>query len=87
MEMITKNFVQVYSADDCEGRYYSWGDVDMTYEEVVVTLDNFWMGARIVEKIFNPETFEITYKVLKETNRKYNWDKRKYEIIETIYTE
>ena len=59
----------------------------MTYEEVVATLDNFWTGARVVEKIFNPETFEITYKVLKETIRKYNWDKCKHEITETIYTE
>lgn len=87
MEMITKTFVQVDSADDCEGRYYSWKDVDMTYEEVIARFDGFWTGARVVEKTFNPETFEITYRVLKETNRKYNWDKRKYEIIETIYTE
>lgn len=87
MEMITKNFVQVESADDCEGRYYSWKDIDMTYEEVVAKLDNFWTGARVVEKTFNPETFEITYKVLKETKRRYNWDKCKPEIIEFLYTE
>lgn len=87
MEMITKNFVQVYSNDDCEGRYYSWKDTDTTYEEVVAQLNNFWTGARVVKKIFNPETFEITYKVLKETNREYNWEKCEPEIIETIYTE
>lgn len=87
MEMITKTFVQVNSADDCEGRYYSWKDVDMTYEEVVAKLDNFWTGARVVKKIFNPETFKITYKVLKETERKYNWKRCEPEIEETIYTE
>jgi hypothetical protein len=86
MEMITKTFVQVNSADDCEGRYYSWKDVDIAYEEVIDKLDGFWTGVRVVEKTFNPETFKTTYKVLKETN--HEWISfGKWENVETIYTE
>ena len=87
MEVMIKKFVQVDSADDCEGMHYSWKDVDMTYEEVIAQFSGFWTGARVVEKFFNPETFKITYKVLKEAHLEYNWDKCKSEIIETIYTE
>jgi len=84
MANITKNFIQVDRAMDCECRRYAWCDTDKTYEEAVEGLDVYTDGVREVEKTFNPDTFEITVKVIRETDYKYNWDKGEYEVVEKV---
>jgi hypothetical protein len=69
---ITKNFVEIYVAADCEGRRYEWVGTNETYEEAVVritTPGKYYMtdGVRIAEKTFNADTFEITTRTVKET--------------------
>jgi len=67
---ISKNFVQKYTANDCEGRDYSWKDTEESYENLVEILkkgDTFYLkAARIVEKVFDSETFKIEVKTIKE---------------------
>ena len=63
---ITKNFIQMNIAQDCEGRRYAWEDVDMTYDEAVNKMNPFAPEVREVVKEFDPETFTITVKVLRE---------------------
>ena len=84
MKNIVKKFVETYTMD-CEGRNGEWKATAKTYEEAVKGL-NAWVAAvREVEKTFNPETFEITVKVIKKTENEYDWDKREYKAVETIY--
>lgn len=68
--MMKKVFVEVYEASDCEGRYFKWYRTDKTYEEAKATLSYYGYApykVREVEKIFNEETFEVTYgEVLRE---------------------
>ena len=84
MMNITKTFTQIYRLD-MDGRYGEWYNTDKTYEEVVKELGCWVTGARVIEKTFNPDTFEITENVIKETETRYNWDTRENELIETIY--
>ena len=79
---ITKTFTQMYVATDCEARHWEWKDTDNTYEALAEELRTEWDGwfdaVRIVEKIFDSETFTITVKVIKTTERAYkdlHWDK------------
>lgn len=87
---ITKEFVQTYVSNDCEARYWEWEDSKLTYEQEVQELKSKWNGwfdgVRLVEKIFDTDTFEIEIKVLKETEREYD-DKCGWtgEVKETIY--
>ena len=85
---ITKIFTQEHTSDDCEGRYWSWADTDKTYEELAAQLAAEWNGwfdaVRLVEKTFDDETFKITTKVIKTTERTYKglyWDGGTKEII------
>lgn len=87
---MTKEFVQTYVAKDCEGFHWEWVDSKLTYEQEVQDLKNGWNGwfdgVRLVEKIFDTDTFEIEIKVLKETEREYD-DKGHWtgEVVETAY--
>lgn len=78
---ITKKFVQTYNSNDEEGRYFSWRDVNMSYEEAKKLLEkkgNGWFTRiREVEKIFDDETFMITEKPLRVYGQ--NWKTGKYE--------
>lgn len=67
MKNIVKIFVEMDVAD-FEGRRSAWETVDKTYEDAIIAMkDNPFINAvRVVEKTFNPDTFKITYKVLKE---------------------
>ncbi len=83
MKSITKKFTETYNLD-MEGRNGDWNVTTKTYEEAVKGI-NAWVGAvREVEKTFNPETFEITVKVLRKTEAHYDWDKRDYVAVEVI---
>lgn len=68
---ITKTFVQMNVSTDQEGRYWKWINVNKTYEEAVEAINGYADAARIVEKTFNDETFEITEKVLRVTKRRW----------------
>jgi len=57
---ITKTFIQMYVAQDCEGRQYAWEDVNRTYEEAVNRISHYAIAVREVVKTFDPETFTIT---------------------------
>lgn len=87
---IMKEFVQTYVSNDCEARNWEWEDSKLTYELEVQDLKSKWNGwfdgVRLVEKIFDTDTFEIEIKVLKETERKYD-DKGYWtgDVTETIY--
>lgn len=95
--MITKNFVQIYISDDCEARNWDWKDTDFAYEAEVKRLAEKWNGwfkaVRVVKKIFNPETFELTTKEIKRAKRSYNHEKKQIVIEECsekeldVYTE
>ena len=73
---ITKEFVQKYVARDCEARDWEWVDSGLTYEQEMQDLQSDWNGwfdgARLVEKIFDTDTFKIEIKVLKEVEREYD---------------
>lgn len=78
---ISKIFVEVRISNDCEGRNWNWKTTTKTYEKAVENLkakwDGWFEGVRLVEKIFNSDTFEITIRVIKETHRTYkdfSWD-------------
>lgn len=87
---MTKEFVQTYVSHDCEARHWEWVDSKLTYEQEVQDLKSGWNGwfdgVRLVEKIFDTDTFEIEIKVLKETEREYD-DKCGWtgEVIEYTY--
>lgn len=74
MKNITKTFTEIYTLD-MEGRYGDWTTTNKTYEEAVKAFDNYVTGARIVEKTFNPDTFEITTKVIREAKYVYDWER------------
>ena len=83
--MIKKIFTEIYRLD-MEGRNGWWETTDKTYEEICKKgFNGFLTGVRVVEKIFNPETFEINNKIIKITENKYNWKTHKFEMIETVY--
>ena len=84
MKNIIKKFVETY-AMDCEGRNGEWKVTAKTYEEAVKGLNAWVTAVREVEKTFNPETFEIAIKVIKKTENEYDWNKREYKAVETIY--
>lgn len=84
MKNIVKKFVETYNMD-CEGRNGEWKVTAKTYEEAVKGFNGWMTAVREVEKTFNPETFEITVKVIKKTENEYDWDKREYKAVETIY--
>lgn len=67
---ISKNFVQAYKAQDCEGRYFNWEDTTRDYDEILEELKKeykfYIKGVRLVEKTFDSETFKIEVKVIKE---------------------
>lgn len=78
MKNIIKNFVEI-EISDMEGRRYEWIAAKRTYEEEVKALDNWTRAVRVVEKTFNPETFEITEREIKRTER--NWKGEVKEIV------
>ena len=84
MKNIVKNFVETYNLDG-EGRNGEWKATTKTYEEAIKGFNGWMTAVREVEKTFNPETFEITVKVLKKTENEYDWNKREYKAVETIY--
>ena len=77
MNTITKTFIQRHVSTDIEARYWDWADSKLTYDEAVARLAAKWDpwcdAVRIVEKTFDPETFTISTKVVKTTERK-GWD-------------
>ena len=72
--IIKKTFVQRYVSNDQEGRYWDWEDTDRTYEDLKENFMNefggWYHGIRLIEKIFDDETFTITIKPIKEVTRK-----------------
>ena len=84
MKNITKKFIETYNLD-MEGREGKWNTTEKTYEEAVKAFNGWMTAVREVEKTFNPETFEITVKVLKETENRYNWNTGKREAVDRIY--
>jgi len=83
MKNITKTFVQAYISD-MEGRYYKWINTTKTYEEAVNTIDNWTSAIRVMEKTFDPETFIITEREIKRTEKVYDgwcWNGKTVEIV------
>ena len=85
--IIRKTFVQKYVAQDQEARKWAWEDTTEDYNELKESLMNKWNGwfdaVRIVEKVFNEDTFEITVDVIKTAMRVYkDWKWVKGEIEE-----
>ena len=70
MTNITKTFTEIYRLD-MEGRHGEWVATAKTYDEAVATLDGWNDAVREVEKTFDPETFTITEKVIRETRKGY----------------
>ena len=63
---------------------YGWKVTNRSYEEWQTRLNSFESAVRLVEKTFNSETFEITEKTIKKTERRLNpktWD---IEVVETM---
>ena len=83
MTKITKTFTETYNLD-MEGRHGEWETTAKTYEEALKDLDGWMTAVRVVEKTFDPETFEITTVVVKTTERRYDWDRREWNTVETI---
>jgi hypothetical protein len=46
-------------------------DIDKTYEEAVKMLNGYNDAVREVEKTFDPETFKITEKEIRKTEKDY----------------
>ena len=87
---INKTFIQKYVSNDCEGRYWNWVDTNKTYEELkndLANKSNGWFKAvRVVNKVFDEETFTITEEVVKKAERVYeNYVWKKGAINEIIY--
>lgn len=91
MATIKKTFTQKHVATDSEARNWKWFDeTEETYEELVEALASRWNGwfdaVRVVEKTFDDETFAITEKIIKQTDRVYEgfyW--KEGEVKETIF--
>ena len=85
---ITKIFTQKEVAHDSEARNWEWEDTTENYEELAEELRTKWDGwfdaVRIVEKTFDDETFKITEKEIKITERTYGNDYRWNGAEETI---
>lgn len=82
MAIIKKTFVQKSVSYDCEARSWTWEDTNENYEDLknlLMTEWNGWFdGVRIVEKIFDDETFTLTVKPIKTAYRAYKdfrWEK------------
>lgn len=75
MATIKKIFVQKNVSHDCEARNWVWEDTNENYEDLKNLLmtkwDSWFDGVRIVEKIFDDETFTITIKPIKTARRAY----------------
>ena len=71
MKNITKIFVEAYKMD-MEGRSGWWETFNGTHEEAINLFGPLVEGVRTVEKTFDPETFIITVKILRETKKVYN---------------
>lgn len=78
---MTKRFTEKYIATDCEARDWTWKATEETYEELVHELKatwNAWFDAvRVVDRVFDSDTFEITVhpvKVTRRTYKNYSWD-------------
>ena len=79
---ITKTFTQKLIAKDCEARYWEWVDTNEDYgtlaNELATEWDGWFKAVRIVEKTFDDETFTITVKMIKMTERtigdNYRWN-------------
>lgn len=85
---IKKIFTQMEKSMDCEGRKWEWVDTDKDYDEIKKDLGGYIWSVRIVEKIFDSETFKINIRVLKETTIEYvNHSINKKELVERIYAE
>ena len=74
---------------DEEARNWTWKATDKNYDELVHELSSHWdawfNAVRIVEKVFDTETFEITIHPIKTTRRtykNYSWDGGIEEIIQ-----
>ena len=74
--VIKRMFVQKRVATDCEARNWEWEDTKKTYEALKEKLTNEWDGwfdgVRVVEKVFDEETFTITENPIKMARRVYN---------------
>ena len=70
MKNIIKNFVEIYELD-MEGRRGEWKPTTLTHDEAVATIDPWNDKVRTVEKTFDPETFIITERVLRLTEKDY----------------
>lgn len=66
-----KNFVEIYVLD-MEGRNGEWERTNKTYEEAVKGLNGYVDKVREVEKTFDPETFEITVREIRRTEKVYD---------------
>lgn len=83
MTKITKTFTETYNLD-MEGRHGEWKTTTKTYEEAMKDFDGWMTAVRMVEKTFDPETFEITTKVIKTTENRYDWNTREWVVVETL---
>lgn len=72
---IKKTFVQKRVSHDQEARYWDWEDTTESYDDLKQKLMNEWdgwfEGVRIVEKVFDEDTFRITINVIKTAKRAY----------------
>ena len=77
MKNITKRFIEIYRLD-MEGRRGWWEGTDKTYDEAVAAMDGWNDAVREVEKTFHPDTFEITERTIRKTEKDYEgrwtWD-------------
>jgi len=84
MKNITKKFVEILimDTDGYNGEYH---EMNQTYEEAKKMVSGYCPCVREIEKTFNPDTFTITVKVLKETEWEYDRKMGKSNITETVY--
>ena len=86
---IYKVFTQKHVSNDCEARNWAWHDTNEPYDEIAEKLATEWDGwldaVRVVEKVFDSDTFEITVNVIKEIQRVYNYGVWTGEAEEIIY--
>jgi len=66
-----KTFVEIYVLD-IEGRNGDWRRTDKAYDEAVKGMNGYVDAVREVEKIFNPDTFEITVREIRRTEKVYD---------------
>lgn len=83
--MITKNFVEIYETDT-SGYNGEWVVTDKTYAAAIKMLDGWRDAVRVVEKTFNPDTFEITTRTLRKIEKDYEGNYAWHgKLKETIY--